>query len=68
MKLLILLPFSLCFLIPTKIQAQKNHQIRVVCESFATGKIGALKTLEELDLEVEDYSIGINNTAKIFCS
>ena len=39
-----------------------------VCESFSNGKIDAFKTLEALDLDIDDYSIGINNTAKIICA
>ena len=68
MKLILVLPLSLCFLFPTKIQASRTYQVSSVCESFETGKIDALKTLEALDLNVGDYSIGVNNTAKIFCA
>jgi len=68
MKLLFILPISLCFLFPTKTQASRIHQISSVCESFAAGKIDALKTLEALDINIDDYSIGLNNTAKIFCA
>ena len=49
-------------------QASRTYQVSSVCESFSAGKIDALKTLEALDLKIEDYSIGINNTAKIFCA
>ena len=68
MKLLIVLPISLLFLFYTKIQASKTYKISSVCESYAAGKIDALKTLEALDLKIDDYSIGLNNTAKIFCA
>ena len=49
-------------------QASRNDQVSSVCESFAAGKTDALKTLEALDLNIEDYSIGVNNVAKIFCA
>ena len=68
MKLLFILPISLCFLFTAKTQASRTHQTSSVCESFAAGKIDALKTLEALDLNIDDYSIGVNNTAKIFCT
>jgi hypothetical protein len=68
MKLLLVLPISFCFLLPTKTQASRTDQVSFVCESFAAGKIDALKTLEALDLNIYDYSIGINNAAKIFCT
>ena len=56
------------FLLPTKIYALRSNQVNPFCESFAAGKIDALKTIEALDLNINDYSIGVNNTAKIFCS
>ena len=68
MKLLLVLPISFCFLFPTRTQASRTYQVPSVCESFAAGKIDALKTLEALDLNIDDYSIGVNNTAKIFCA
>ena len=68
MKLLLVLPISLCFLFPTKTQASKTYQVSSVCESFEAGKIDPIKTLEALDLNIYDYSIGVNNTAKIFCA
>ena len=68
MKLLLFLPISLCFLFPTNTQASRTNQIVPVCESFVAGKIDALKTLEALDINIDDYSIGVNNTAKIFCT
>ena len=49
-------------------QASRTDQVNSVCESFEDGKIDAFKTLEALDLKIEDYSIGVNNTAKIFCA
>ena len=68
MKLLFVLPILVCFLFPTKTQASRTDQFSFVCESFAAGKIDALKTLEALNLNIDDYSIGVNNAAKIFCS
>ena len=68
MKLFLVLPISFCFLCPSKTQASRTYRVDSVCESFATGKIDALKTLEALDLNIDDYSIGANNTAKIFCT
>tara|TARA_B100000579_G_scaffold378154_1_gene344698 strand:+ start:91 stop:297 length:207 start_codon:yes stop_codon:yes gene_type:complete len=68
MKLILVLPLYLCFLFSTKTQASRTYQVSSVCENFAAGKIDALKTLEVLDLNIDDYSIGINNTAKIFCA
>ena len=49
-------------------QVSRTYQVSSVCESFAAGKIDALKTLEALDLNIDDYSIGVNNTVKIFCA
>ena len=68
MKFFFVLPLSLCFLFPTKTQASRTYKFNTVCESFADGEIDALKTLEALDLNIDDYSIGLTNTAKIFCS
>tara|TARA_B100000700_G_scaffold260764_1_gene296347 strand:- start:1470 stop:1676 length:207 start_codon:yes stop_codon:yes gene_type:complete len=66
MKLLLVLPTFLCFLFPTKTQVSRTDKVNSVCKSFADGKIDALKTLQVLDLNIGDYSIGVNNTAKIF--
>ena len=68
MKLLLVMQIFLFFSFPTKTNASSTYQIKVVCDSFAAGNIDAYKTLEALDLNVDDYSIGVNNTAKIFCS
>ena len=68
MKLLLFLPISFCFLFPTKMQASRTDQFSSVCESFAAGKTDAFKTLEVLDINIDDYSIGVNNAAKIFCA
>ena len=68
MQFLFVLPLYCFFLFPTKTQASRNYQASSVCESFAAGKIDALKTLEALDLNIKDYTIGVNNTAKLFCA
>ena len=68
MKLLLVLPLSFGFLFTTKLYASKTYKVNSVCESFAAGQIDALKTLEALDLKLEDFSIGVDNTAKIFCA
>ena len=68
MKFLFVLPITLSLLFPTKMYAPRSFQVNSVCQSFAAGKIDALKTLEALDLDINDYSIGITNTAKIFCA
>ena len=68
MKLLFMLPISFFFLFTTKTQVSRTYQVNSVCENFAAGKIDALKTLEALDLNIDDYSIGVNNAAKLFCS
>ena len=68
MKLLLVLPISFCSLFPTKTQVSRTDQVSSVCESFAAGKIDALKTLEALDLKIDNYTIGVNNAAKIFCA
>ena len=68
MKFLIVLPITLIFLFPAKIYSSRSSQINSVCQSFAAGKIDALKTIEALDLNINDYSIGVTNTAKIFCA
>ena len=49
-------------------EASRTNLVNSVCESFAAGQIDALKTLEILDLNIDDYSIGVNNAAKIFCA
>ena len=68
MKFLIVLPITLGFLLSTKIYASRSSQVNSICQSFAAGKIDALKTLEALNLNINDYSIGVTNTAKIFCA
>ena len=66
MKSFLLLPITLCLLFPTKTQALRTDQVSSVCESFAAGKIDAAKTLKALDLDIDDFSIGMINTVKIF--
>ena len=68
MKLLLVLPLSFCFLFPTTTQASTTDEVNSVCESFAAGKIDAAKTLKALNLNIDDFSIGVTNTAKIFCA
>ncbi len=68
MKFLFVLPITLSFFFPTKIFASRSSQVDSVCQSFAAGKIDALETLEALKLNINDYSIGVTNTAKIFCA
>ena len=68
MKLFLALPISLCFIFSAKMQESRTYQVGSVCDRFAASKIDALKTLEALDLNIEDYSIGVNNIAKIFCA
>ncbi len=68
MKLLLVLPISLCFLFSTKTKASTTFDVSSVCESFSSGKIDAFNTLKALDINIDDYSIGVDNTAKIFCS
>ena len=66
MKLFLVLTISFSFLFSTKTLESRIEQVSSVCESFVTGKINSLKTIEALGLNNDDYSIGINNTAKIF--
>ena len=68
MKVLLALTIPLCFLFHTKTKASDTYQASSACESFAAGKIDAAKTLKALNLNIDDFSIGVNNTAKIFCA
>ena len=68
MKFLLIMPICFCFLMSSKTQASSSYQVNSICEGFATGKIDAYRTLEELDIKVDNYSIGVNNTAKILCT
>ena len=67
MRLILFLPIFLGFLFTTKTVVSRSSQLNVVCNSFLTGEIDAYKTLDALGLNIDDYSIGVNNTAKIFC-
>ena len=66
MKLFLVLPISFSFFFFTKTLESRIEQVSSVCESFVTGKINSLKTIEALGLNTDNYSIGINNTAKNF--
>ena len=55
-------------MIPTTTLALTSAKVNRACESFAAGEIDAYQTLEALDLDINNYSIGINNTAKVFCA
>ena len=68
MKTLFVLSISLVFLFPAKTFAKRSNEAISACKSFASGEIDAHKTLKVLNLSVDNYSIGVNNTAKIFCS
>tara|TARA_Y100001968_G_C18738492_1_gene427801 strand:- start:71 stop:277 length:207 start_codon:yes stop_codon:yes gene_type:complete len=68
MKLLLILSIFSSVILPTKTQASSADRVNSVCDSFENGKIDAFKTLEALDININHYSIGVNNTAKIFCS
>tara|TARA_Y100001968_G_C19302042_1_gene689607 strand:- start:743 stop:949 length:207 start_codon:yes stop_codon:yes gene_type:complete len=68
MKFILVLPIYFFLLFPSKVNSSGTDQVTSVCESFAAGKIDALKTLEALDLNINDYSIGLTNTVRIFCA
>ena len=68
MKLFILLPLAFCLLQTSSAYASQNHKSNSVCDSYADGRIDALQTLEALNLNIDDYSIGVDNTARIFCA
>ena len=67
MKLFFVFQIFLLFSFPVRNFALGTDNLKLICESFAAGKIDAYKTLEALRLNAEDYSIGVNNTAKIVC-
>ena len=67
MRIIIFLTLSFGFLLPIKTFASSSSNVSEACNRFTSGKVDAYKTLDALDLNTEDYSIGINNTAKIFC-
>ena len=68
MKIFKFFPIFSIFLLPINALALKSTSVNDACNSFATGEIDAYKTLETLGLDIDDYSIGISNTAKIFCA
>ena len=68
MKTFLIFSISLVFLSPTKTFAKRSTEAISACKSFAAGEIDAHKTLEVLNLNVKNFSIGVNNAAKIFCS
>tara|TARA_B100000579_G_C22452025_1_gene674788 strand:+ start:39 stop:245 length:207 start_codon:yes stop_codon:yes gene_type:complete len=68
MKFYLVLKIFLSLLLPIEIQASRPTQLNSVCEKFTAGEIDALSTLEALDLNIDDYSLGIYNTAKMFCA
>ena len=68
MKSLIVFTVSLIFLFPSKTFAKKTNEAILACKSFAAGEIDAHQTLKVLKLNINNYSIGVKNTAKILCS
>mgnify|MGYP001349262229 CR=1 FL=1 len=68
MRTYLAIPLVLMILIPISTSASNTSQVDLICKSFSAGEVDAYKTLEALTLELNDYSIGVNNTAKIFCS
>ena len=68
MKFFLVLPISLFVILTSKMEVSGSSLLNSVCKDFAAGELDAFKTLEALDLNIDDYSIGVNNTAKIFCS
>ena len=67
-RALFFLPAYLILLLPSKTISLSSNETITACESFASGEIDAYKTLESLNLDLGDYSIGVINTAKIFCA
>tara|TARA_Y100001968_G_C19080088_1_gene582580 strand:- start:468 stop:674 length:207 start_codon:yes stop_codon:yes gene_type:complete len=68
MKNLLVISLLTYFLLPTNIVAISSAEVIDVCQDFVSGAIDAYETLEALELDFNDFSIGVNNTAKIFCS
>ncbi len=68
MRFIFFLPISLGFLFPIKNLVSRSSHVNAFCKCFPTGEIDAYNTLDALGLDVEDYSIGINNAAKIVCT
>ena len=68
MKFIFAFPISLCLLLSTELLASTFSQMNSVCDRFTAGEIDAHMTLEALELNIYEYSIGVNNTARILCS
>ena len=68
MKMHLFLPICLFVLLPIEMNASTSCRLNSACESFESGEVNAIETLEALDLNIYDYSIGLNNVAKIFCA
>ncbi len=68
MKKVLFLPLYLVFLLPIKVLTSSPSQVSAACSKFAAGEIDAYKTLEALGLDIGNYSIGVINTAKIYCA
>ena len=68
MKVLVFLPVFLGFFPLSKTQVSGSSEVNPACKSFEAGEMDASQTLKALKLDIDDYSIGVNNTAKIFCS
>ena len=68
MKTFYFLSVSFFLLTPYQSFAFKSIKETSACKSFEAGKIDAYQTLEALDLDLNNFSIGVNNTAKIFCT
>ena len=67
MKNFYVLQIVLFIFLPYTSFAARSSQLNSICDSFAAGEIDAYQTLEALKLNIEDFSIGVNNTARIFC-
>ena len=68
MKFVLTLPVILFPLLPAHSSYLDSQNKIAVCKSFSDGNLDAYTTLEVLDLDLKDYSIGVNNTVRIFCS
>ena len=68
MKSILVFTVSLIFLFPSKTFAKKSNEAILACKSFTAGEIDAHQTLDVLKINVNNYSIGVKNTAKILCS
>ena len=68
MKFYFVLPIFIFILLPIKLQASTPSKLNSVCKSFTAGELDGLEALETLEINIYDYSIGVNNAAKILCS